>query len=67
MDGLDGSFGIGQVIGLIIAAAIAFWVYKDASSRGMNAILWAILCFLFCIIALPVYLIVRKPQTGGTA
>lgn len=55
-------FGAPQIIGLIIAAAIAFWVYKDAESRGMNAILWAILVFLFCIIALPVYLIMRKPK-----
>ena len=54
--------GVGQIIGLIILLAIAFWVYKDAESRGMSGILWAILVFLFCIIALPVYLIIRKPQ-----
>ena len=54
--------GVGQIIGLIIVLAIAFWVYKDAESRGMSGILWAILVFLFCIIALPVYLIMRKPK-----
>ncbi|HEX6740680.1 MAG TPA: hypothetical protein VF079_02645 [Sphingomicrobium sp.] len=56
---------IGQLIGLAIAAAIAFWVYKDAESRGMSGIGWGIFTFLLCIIALPVYLIVRKPQTGA--
>jgi hypothetical protein len=61
---MDGAFGITQIIGLAIAAAIAFFVYKDAEARGMNAILWAILTFLVCIIALPVYLIIRKPKTG---
>jgi hypothetical protein len=60
---MDGSFGLPQVIGLLIAAGIAFWVYKDAEPRGMNPILWAILTFLFCIVALPVYLIIRKPKT----
>jgi len=62
---MNDGFGIPQVIGLIIAAAIAFWVYRDAESRGMSGILWGILTFLLCIIFLPVYLIIRKPQTGA--
>ena len=62
---MNNGFGIPQVIGLIIAAAIAFWVYRDAESRGMSGILWGILTFLLCIIFLPVYLIIRKPQTGA--
>ena len=60
-----GGFGLPQIIGIIIAAAIAFWVYKDAESRGMSGIGWGIFTFLLCIIALPVYLIVRKPQQTG--
>jgi hypothetical protein len=62
---MGNSFGVPQIIGIIVAAAIGFWVYRDAETRGMNGVLWGILTFLFCIIALPVYLIVRKPQTGG--
>ncbi|HEY1501721.1 MAG TPA: zinc ribbon domain-containing protein [Acidobacteriaceae bacterium] len=50
-----------QVIGLLIAAAIAFWVYTDAKKRPMNAIGWAIGTFLLCIVFLPLYLIMRKP------
>lgn len=50
-----------QLIGLAIAAAIAFFVYTDAKKRGMNAILWAIGTLLLCIVFLPLYLIMRKP------
>ena len=57
--------GISSIIGLLIAAGIAFYVYQDASKRGMNAILWAILVFLFCIICFPLYLIMRKPVIGS--
>jgi hypothetical protein len=57
--------GIYQLIGLVIAAAIAFWVYNDAKKRPMNAILWAIGTFLVCIVFLPLYLILRKPVTGA--
>ena len=59
-----GNGGMYQLIGLLVAAAIAFWVYKDAETRGMNGILWGIFTFLLCIVALPVYLVVRKPQGG---
>lgn len=62
---MNSGFGVPQLIGVIIAAAIAFWVYKDAETRGMNGILWGILTFLLCIVFLPVYLIIRKPQTGA--
>jgi hypothetical protein len=62
---MHNGFGLPQLIGIIIAAAIAIWVYNDAEGRGMSGVLWGILTFLFCIIALPVYLIVRKPRTSG--
>jgi hypothetical protein len=55
-----------QIIGLLIAAAIAFWVYTDAKKRPMNAVGWAIGTFLLCIVFLPLYLILRKPPlTAG--
>lgn len=55
---------VGNLIGLVIAAAIAIWVYKDAEARGMNGIGWAIGTFLLCIIVLPIYLLSRKPVGG---
>jgi hypothetical protein len=62
----DGGTGmIFNLVGIAIAAVIAFFVYKDANERGMNGVLWGILVFLFCIIALPIYLLIRKPKTGG--
>lgn len=41
---------------------IAAYIYKDASQRGMNAIVWAIFGFLFGLITLIIYMIVRKPK-----
>ena len=55
------SLGAIRLIGIVIAAAIAFWVGSDANKRGMNGILWGIGTFLVCIVFLPLYLIMRKP------
>jgi len=49
------------LIGYVIAALIAYWVYKDAGKRGMNALGWAIGTFVVCVIVFPLYLIMRKP------
>ena len=56
-----------SIIGLVLAGVAAFWVYNDANTRGMNAVVWAILTFLFLIIGLPAYLIMRKPKLSETA
>lgn len=50
------------LFGSIIALIIAILIGKDANSRGMNGVGWGIFVFLICIIALPIYLIVRKPH-----
>ncbi|BAB54567.1 hypothetical protein MesoLj131b_70800 (plasmid) [Mesorhizobium sp. 131-2-5] len=50
------------IIGFIIAAAIGAWVTSDANSRGMNGRFWGISTILVMIVALPIYLIVRKPR-----
>lgn len=50
------------IIGFIIAAVIAVLIGKDASSRGMSGLGWGIFTFFICIIAVPIYLIVRKPR-----
>lgn len=54
--------GFGFVVGLIIAAIIGVLIAKDANSRGMNGAGWGIFVFLICIVALPIYLVVRKPH-----
>ncbi len=56
-----------SIIGLVLAGVAAYWVYNDATSRGMNAIVWAIFTFLILIIGLPAYLLMRKPKLSETA
>ena len=48
--------------GLIIAAIVGVLIGKDATSRGMSGIGWGLFSFLICIVAVPIYLIVRKPR-----
>ncbi len=50
------------VIGLIVAGIIGVIIGKDASARGMSGAGWGIFTFAFCIVAIPIYLIVRKPR-----
>lgn len=50
------------IIGLIIAAIVGVLIGKDAASRGMSGIGWGLFSFLICIVAVPIYLVVRKPR-----
>jgi hypothetical protein len=50
------------IIGLIIAAVVGIIIGKDASARGMSGAGWGIFTFFICIIAVPIYLIVRRPR-----
>lgn len=50
------------IIGIGIAAVVAVIIAKDANSRKMNGLGWGVFTFLVCIVAIPVYLIVRKPR-----
>ena len=49
------------IIGFIIAGILAFIIGKDAEERGMSGGVWGLFTFLFAIIAIPMYLIARKP------
>lgn len=59
---ISGDYGMELVFGLIIAAVVAVLIAKDADSRGMNGLGWGIFTFLVCIIAVPIYVVVRKPR-----
>ena len=51
------------ILGLAIQLALAFWVYKDATKRGMdNALLLTIVTALTGLIGLLIYLLMR-PKT----
>ena len=62
----DSALGI-QIVAALAAGAIAFFVAKDANSRGMNGLLWGLGVFFLCIIFLPIYLFVRKPLMTPSA
>ena len=53
---------IGPLIILIIPAIVGVVIGKDASARGMSGIGWGLFTFLICIVAIPLYLIVRRPR-----
>src|SRR5689334_17619002 len=51
------------LIGLAIAAAIAFWIYNDAKKRGNpNAVIWAIVGFFLGLIGLLLYVLIGRNQ-----
>lgn len=51
-----------EVIGLIIAFFVALAIGADAKARGMSGLGWGVFTFFICIVAIPIYLIVRKPR-----
>ena len=54
-----------RLIGLLLAAAVAVWVYVDAKKRGykmLPAVGWMMGVFLLMIVVLPIYLIMRTKQ-----
>lgn len=53
------------VVWLIIAIAIAVWVYKDAEARGENGVLWLIIVILLGLIGLIIWLIARPKELKG--
>jgi len=51
---------------LAINGFIAYWINKDAKSRGMeNATLWAVLGFFLGLLGLLIYILSRPERPGG--
>ena len=49
---------------LVTSVIIAVWAYRDAEDRGdRNAVLWAIIGFVFNVVGLLIYLLARRPPT----
>ncbi|WXG39778.1 MAG: hypothetical protein WED07_02950 [Candidatus Freyarchaeum deiterrae] len=57
--GLTGITLIIIIIWCVLAVVLAIWVYRDASSRRMMAVLWLIIVLITGLIGLIIYLIVR--------
>ncbi len=56
--------GIFLVVWFVIWLLVAIWVYKDATKRGANGVLWLIVVLLLGIIGLIIYLVVRPKETA---
>ena len=54
--------GVTFLIGMVIAGVVGVIIGSDAKSRGMSGFGWGIFTFLMAIVAVPLYLIVRKPR-----
>jgi hypothetical protein len=46
---------------------LAVWVYRDAESRGMSGVLWALLVFIGNLVGILIYLIVRSERKPVSA
>ena len=62
---IGGMMCIIGVVWLIIAIALAVWVYKDAEARGENGVLWLIVVILLGLIGLIIWLIARPKELKG--
>lgn len=49
---------------MLLWVFVIVWVYRDAESRGMSGLLWALLVLVGNVIGLIIYLIVRNEQGG---
>lgn len=61
--------GLGMMIfWLLLFLVIAWLVYRDANSRGMNGLLWAILVIIpmIGVLFLVMYIIIRETGQRGT-
>jgi putative membrane protein len=76
MDYMWGNSGYGfpllgwgmMIFWVLLFLAIAWLVYRDANSRGMNGLLWAILVIIPMagILFLVIYLVIRETGHRGT-
>ena len=58
--------GVFIVIALAVNGFIAYWINKDAKSRGMeNATMWAVLGFFLGLLGLLIYILSRPERGGG--
>jgi hypothetical protein len=51
----------------LLWVVLAVWVYRDAESRGMSGVLWALLVFIGNLVGILIYLIVRSERKAVPA
>jgi hypothetical protein len=52
------------IVTLVVWVAMLIWVYRDATRRGMNAMLWVVIVFFLHLLGLVVYLVARGTGTS---
>ena len=52
------------VLFMLLWIFVIVWVFRDAESRGMNGLLWALLVLVGNVIGLIIYLIIRNEAIG---
>ncbi len=56
-----------EMLGLLIGAGLAIWVYRDAKARNeRQPVAWALGTLLLAIIVLPLWFIKRPAKGSGT-
>ncbi|HWG89347.1 MAG TPA: zinc-ribbon domain-containing protein [Candidatus Thermoplasmatota archaeon] len=59
-------FGFGfMALYWLLSLALAVWAYRDAESRNMIGILWALVVFFFPLLGIIIYLVVRANPPAG--
>lgn len=55
---------------VILGVVLAWWVFTDATGRGLSrgrSAAWAVATAVFALVALPIYLLVGRPTRGAQA
>jgi hypothetical protein len=71
--GMMGIFGDGwwmwllMIGGMILVPLLTFWTYQDATRRGENAALWAVVVFFTMGFGIILYALVRNPGRPAPA
>jgi len=68
MDPFVGLFCLIYLIPVIVWSLVAYWVYTDSRSYGMESVMWALIVFFGGLIGVFLYIYVRedkkKPQVA---
>lgn len=62
---METSNWVEAVLGLISMVVISYLIGSDANRRGRSGVLWGLLCFFTCIIAVPIYFLLTSEDDTG--
>lgn len=62
---MDVQIVIQGIFALMVVAVISYLIAVDANKKGRSGILWALLCFFTCLIAIPIYFLLITQEKDG--